>query len=424
MEGGIKAMDEMLGEKEVILGITGGIAVYKAAELCREFVRAGAKVHVVMTHSAQEFIRPLTFASLSGNRVITGMFEPPVSWEIDHVSLTDRAHAFVVAPATANILAKAASGIADDMLSTMILAAGPPVLFAPAMNVRMYENPATKENIARLNANGHRLVGPGSGELACGAEGVGRLAPLPDILDGVRSLLCPRDLAGVRLLVTAGPTEEAIDPVRFITNRSSGKMGMALARAASMRGAEVEIVHGPLCIAVPGSLRGISVRSAAEMREAVLDRLTWAAIVIKTAAVADFRPSRPSEQKIKKEGTGPPHSIELERTTDILEELGRLKGDRILVGFAAETEDVIDSARAKLRKKNCDMIVANDVSSPDAGFEVDTNVVSLIDDSGGVETVGPLTKLAVAHRILDRVAERISDGQAPARRPGSADQGE
>jgi len=424
MEGDLRKMDEMLCEKEVILGVTGGIAVYKAAELCRELVRAGAKVHVVMTRSAQEFVRPLTFASLTGNRVITGMFETPVRWEIDHISVTDRAHAFVIAPATANILAKAASGIADDMLSTMILTYGPPVLFAPAMNVRMYENPATKENLARLRANGHRLVGPASGELACGAEGMGRLAPLPDILDGIRSLLCPQDLTGVHLLVTAGPTEEPIDPVRFITNRSSGKMGLALARAASMRGAEVELVHGPISLAVPGGVRSVSVKSAAEMRDAVMDRLPWAAAVIKTAAVADFRPSNPRDQKIKKGGIEDIPSIELERAPDILEELGGLKGDRILVGFAAETEDVIGNARYKLKKKNCDLIVANDVSRPDAGFDVDTNVVSLIDTSGGVEDLGLLSKLAVAHRILDRVAEKITDGRSPTRQPGREAQGE
>lgn len=417
-------LEDLLKDRTVLLGVSGGIAAYKAAELCRDLVKIGAKVHVVMTRNAREFVGPLTFSSLTGNRAITGMFESPVQWEIDHIALTDRADAFAVAPATANILAKGAAGIADDMLSTMILAARVPVLFAPAMNVRMYGNPSTQANLARLRAHGHRIVAPGSGELACGAEGVGRLAPLPDILDGVRSLLCPQDLTGQVVLVTAGPTEEVIDPVRFVTNRSSGKMGLALARAAAMRGAEVILVHGPIALDVPASVRSVPVRSAAQMHDAVIHELPEATVVIKAAAVADFRPSEPKSQKIKKGSGGESPSIALERTEDILEAIGRCKGDRVLVGFAAETRDLLDNARAKLRKKNCDLMVANDVSRPDAGFAVDTNIVTLIDASGGVDRLEPLSKLTVAHRVLDRVAGMLGDGSDLEGRPGTEAQGD
>ncbi|MBI5968739.1 MAG: bifunctional phosphopantothenoylcysteine decarboxylase/phosphopantothenate--cysteine ligase CoaBC [Deltaproteobacteria bacterium] len=393
----------MLKDRKIVLGVTGGIAAYKAAELVRELVRAGAEVHVVMTKSAQAFITPLTFQTLSGNPVATELFSLIEESEIGHISLADRAEILVIAPATANIIGKIASGIADDMLTTIVMATKAPVLIAPAMNVHMWENPICQENIEKLRARGYQFVGPESGELACGYEGKGRLAEIPTIMEEIRAILSPQDFAQEKILITAGPTEEPIDPVRFITNRSSGKMGFALAHAARRRGAEVTLVSGPTALPAPPKVSYISVRSAAEMREAVLNNLNSASILLMAAAVSDYRPKKTAPEKMKKSKSET--LLELERNADILAEAGQHKGQRIIVGFAAETENLLQNARQKLKEKNLDLIVANDITLPGAGFEVDTNIVKLLDPSGKVEELPLMTKEELADRILDRIGQ-------------------
>jgi len=391
----------MLKDRKIVLGVTGGIAAYKTAELVRELVRAGAEVHVVMTKNAQSFITPLTFQTLSGNPVATELFSVIEESEIGHISLADRAEILVIAPATANIIGKIASGIADDMLTTIVMATKAPVLLAPAMNVHMWENPICQENIEKLRARGYKFVDPESGELACGYEGKGRLAEVPTIMEEIRALLSPKDLAQEKILITAGPTEEPIDPVRFVTNRSSGKMGFALAHAARRRGAEVTLISGPTALPAPQKVNYISVRSAAEMREAVLNNLNNASILLMAAAVSDYRPKKAAPEKIKKSKSET--VLELERNPDILAEAGQRKGQRIIVGFAAETENLLQNARQKLKEKNLDLIVANDITLPGAGFEVDTNIVKLLDPSGKVEELPLMTKEELADRILDRI---------------------
>jgi len=393
----------MLKDRKIVLGVTGGIAAYKAAELVRELARAGAEVHVVMTKSAQAFITPLTFQTLSSNPVATELFSLLDESEIGHISLADRAEILVIAPATANIIGKIASGIADDMLTTIVMATKAPVLIAPAMNVHMWENPVCQENIEKLRARGYQFVDPESGELACGYEGKGRLAEIPTIMEEIRVILSPKDLAQEKILITAGPTEEPIDPVRFITNRSSGKMGFALAHAARRRGAEVTLIGGPTALPAPQKVSYIRIRSAAEMREAVLNNLNRASILLMAAAVSDYRPKKMAPEKIKKSKSET--VLELERNPDILAEAGQHKGQCIVVGFAAETENLLQNARQKLREKNLDLIVANDINLPGAGFEVDTNIVKLIDPSGNVEELPLMTKEELADRILDRIAQ-------------------
>lgn len=392
----------MLKNRQIVLGVTGGIAAYKAAELVRELVRSEARVHVVMTRSAQAFITPLTFQTLSGNPVITELFSLIEESEIGHISLADRAQALVIAPATANIIGKIAGGIADDMLTTIVMATRAPVLIAPAMNVYMWENSICQENIRKLCSRGYRFVEPEAGELACGYEGQGRLAEVPRILEEIRALFAPRDLQGEHFLITAGPTEEPLDPVRFISNRSSGKMGYALARTARRRGAQVTLVSGPTALPAPAGVAIIRVRSAAEMREAVLKNLPDASILLMAAAVADYRPKQPSAEKIKKSNAG--MVLELERNADILAEAGRQKGGRFLVGFAAETEDLLPNARKKMAEKNLDLIVANDVTLPGAGFDLDTNIVKILGPSGEIEELPLMAKEEVADRLLDRIA--------------------
>jgi phosphopantothenoylcysteine decarboxylase/phosphopantothenate--cysteine ligase len=391
----------MLADKKIVLGVTGGIAAYKAAELVRELVRAGARVYVIMTRSAREFVTPLTFQTLSGNPVSTELFSLIEESEIGHISLADRADVLVVAPATANIIGKIAGGIADDMLSTVVLATKAPVLLAPAMNVHMWENPACRENVEKLRARGYRLIDPEAGELACGYEGKGRLAEVSAITEEIRSLLAPKDLAAETVLVTAGPTEEDLDPVRFLSNHSSGKMGYALARAARRRGAEVVLVSGPTSLTAPAGVRTVRVRSALEMREAVFQNFAKASILIMAAAVSDYRPRQKADQKMKKDSV--PDVLELERNPDILWEAGRIKEHRVLVGFAAETQNLLRNAKEKLAKKNLDLIVANDVSLPGAGFQVDTNIVRLIPRSGKAEKLPLLSKDDLADRILGRI---------------------
>jgi len=391
----------MLKGRKIVLGVTGGIAAYKAAELVRELVRAGAEVFVVMTRNAQAFITPLTFQTLSGHSVTTELFSLTEESEIGHIALADRAELLAIAPATANIIGKIAAGIADDILTTIVMATKAPVLLAPAMNVHMWENPICQENIQKLRSRGFHFIDPEAGELACGYEGKGRLAEIPAIVEEIRSILSPKDLSGETLLVTAGPTEEPIDPVRFLSNRSSGKMGFAVARAARRRGAQVILVSGPSALPVPSGVKFIPVRTASEMREAVLGSLPGVSTLVMAAAVSDYRPKGTSPEKIKKSRAE--LSLPLELNPDILHEAGQRKEKRLLIGFAAETESLLANARKKLAEKNLDLIVANDVRLPGAGFQVDTNVAKLIDRSGKVEELPLMSKEDLADCVLDRV---------------------
>ncbi len=357
----------MLKGKRIVLGVTGGIAAYKAAEFVRLLVKEEADVHVVMTENAQEFITPLTFQTLSGNPVVSDPFALLEDSEIGHIALADLAELVVIPPATANIIGKIANGIADDFLSTMVMATKAPVLFVPSMNVNMWENKALQKNIQTLIGIGYHLMEPGEGELACHWYGKGRLPELNDVVEKMEDLFSPKDLKGEKIVITAGPTQEPIDPVRFITNPSSGKMGYALATMARRRGAEVTLITGPVPFPPPRTdIQWVPVRSAEEMREAVFSHLGGSSVVIKAAAVSDYRPKVTSEKKIKKGSSD--YILALERTKDILEELGKKKGNRILVGFAAETEDVVANAKKKLLEKNLDFIVVNDVTKPGAGF--------------------------------------------------------
>jgi len=399
-------MTGMMKEKQIVLAVTGGIAAYKAAEFVRLLVKAEAQVHVVMTKSAQEFVTPLTFQTLSGNPVVTELFSLVEEEKIGHIALADQAELVVVLPATANIIGKFANGIADDFLSTMVMATKAPVLIVPSMNVNMWENPATQKNIKTLIERGFHLMDPGVGELACGWYGKGRLPELGEVLEKVEDLFTPKDLVGETILVTAGPTQEPMDPVRFITNRSTGKMGYALATMARRRGAEVVLVAGPSALSIPRrDVQVVSVRTAEEMKQAVLLEMERCSVVIKAAAVSDYRPKVISARKIKK--TGATSSLELERTTDILAEIGKNKGDRILVGFAAETEDLVANARKKLLEKNLDMIVVNDVTKPGAGFGEDTNQVKILYVSGEVREHPMMSKEQVSSLILDEMVRLI-----------------
>lgn len=389
-------------DKIIILGITGGIAAYKAAELTRLLIKAGAKVHVIMTRGAAEFVTPLTFQTLSKNPVHTDIFSLTQEADVGHISLADRADLFVIAPATANIIGKIANGIADDLLTTSIMATKAPVLLAPAMNCNMYENPIVQGNMERLKKYGYHFIDSGTGDLACGYEGKGRMAEPSDILEEMETILSPKDLKGERILVTAGPTYEAIDPVRFIGNRSSGKMGHALAKMAIRRGADVTLISGPSSLRPPRGARFIMVESAAEMRKAVMANLRDATAVIMAAAVADYTPKKAASEKIKKGKAS--LSIDLEKTEDILSEIGKKKGKKLLIGFAAETENLVANAKKKLKDKNLDIIVANNVKEPGAGFGVDTNIVTIIDGKGKVEELPKMSKEDVAWRVLDRVA--------------------
>lgn len=396
----------------IVLGVTGGIAAYKAAELSRALIRNNHQVQVVMTAAAEEFVRPLTFASLTGRKVITAMFasaspEATLSSSVEHIGVAQDHDLLLVAPATANVLAKFAHGMADDFLTTLYLAFRGPVILAPAMNNNMWEHEATRANIEILRKRGHTIVDPEEGLLACGTFGPGRLAEEQKILDAVEQASRPpeanlfRDLEGETVLITAGPTQEPLDPVRYISNRSSGKMGYALAASAMDRGARVILVSGPVSIAPPRGAEVVQVRTAQEMRDAVFARLDEASVVIKCAAVADFRPSAESSQKIKK--TSMRLSLELDPTSDILAELGRRRGDQILIGFAAETENLREEARRKLETKNCDMIVANLVGQADTGFESDSNEVLLALRTGEFVELPKASKREIADKILGQV---------------------
>ena len=392
----------------ITIGVTGGVAAYKAAELVRLLQQDGFTVEVVMTRGAREFITPLTFAALSGQKVITDLFEKSSSGEanvesaIEHIAVAQRSDLLLVAPATADILAKFARGIADDFLTTLYLATTAPVVVAPAMNVNMWNHPATQENIEMLRARGVRIVNPDEGYLACGMTGAGRLAGQQEIVAAVRQTLhAQKDFEGQTMLITAGPTCEDLDPVRYLTNRSSGKMGYAVAEAAARRGAKVSLVSGPVNLEIPAGVGRVAVRTAEEMRHAVLDRLPESTIAIFAAAVADYRPVETQTEKMKRNRE--PLTIHLEPTPDILAEAAQTKGDRLIVGFAAETEHVAENARKKLAAKNADLIVANDVTAEGAGFDHDTNIVTLFSRDGRDLALPKLSKSAVAQRILDEL---------------------
>ncbi|MFC1896534.1 bifunctional phosphopantothenoylcysteine decarboxylase/phosphopantothenate--cysteine ligase CoaBC [Thermodesulfobacteriota bacterium] len=392
----------MLKNKTIVVGVTGGIAAYKSVELVRLLAKEEAKVRVVMTRNAQYFVGPLTFRVLSGEPVFTDMFETHGDVSIWHISWAEEAEAVIIAPATANIIGKLAHGIADDPLSTMMLAVEAPVMICPSMNTHMYENEIVQRNLERLSERGFHVVSPGSGPLACGATGPGRLPEPPVIVDRLLRILRPQDFAGFRVLVTAGPTQEPIDPVRYISNPSTGMMGFAIARAAEHRGAEVILVSGPSPLPDPLNVEVVRVRTAREMAEAVYERTEHSRVIIKTAAVADYRPEKFEDQKIKK--AQGPNTLSLALNPDILKELGRRKKPgQVLVGFAAETQELSRNAQQKLDEKNLDMIVANLIGSPGSGFGTQTNKVSFFFHDGTRETLPLLSKDAVAHALLDRV---------------------
>jgi phosphopantothenoylcysteine decarboxylase/phosphopantothenate--cysteine ligase len=387
--------------RELILGVTGSIAAYKAVYLLRELTRLGAEVTVCLSEHAREFVGPLTFRTLSGRPVLSNLFDPQSPDAVEHVALAERAHAVVVAPATANLLAKAAHGIADDFLTTLLLAARGPVLMVPAMDGGMWDHPAVTENVATLRRRGVMVLEPDTGALASGLSGKGRFPEIDDIVEGLRRLLAPvRDLAGERLLVTAGPTREPLDPVRYISNRSSGKMGYGLAAAALRRGAEVILVSGPTALTPPSGAVFVPVQTAEEMREAVLHHLERATIVVKAAAVADYRAKQAATTKIKGKRD---LTLELTPNPDILAEIGARHPNAFVVGFAAETNDVVANARAKLERKGVDLLVANDVSQQGIGFEAEDNEVLLLDRWGGARPLPKMPKSDVADAILSHV---------------------
>jgi phosphopantothenoylcysteine decarboxylase/phosphopantothenate--cysteine ligase len=403
----------------ITLGVTGGVAAYKAAELVRRLQQDGFTIQVVMTRGAREFITPLTFAALTGQKVITDLFsessgEANLESAIEHIAVAQRTDLLLVAPATADILAKFARGIADDFLTTLHLASTAPVVVAPAMNVNMWNHAATQENVEILRARGVKIVDPDEGYLACGMTGAGRLAGQDAIVAAVHEALhAVRDLAGQKILVTAGPTRENVDPVRYFTNRSSGKMGYAVAEAAARRGAHVILVSGPTSLDAPPGVERIDVQSAEEMHRAVLEKIADCSIAIFAAAVADYRPIAANGQKIKR--TTESVNIALEPTPDILAAVARSKGERLIVGFAAETENVADNARKKLAAKNADLIVANDVTAEGAGFDHDTNIVTLIARDGRDLALPRMSKSEVAQRILDEVVRLRSKSRTAQR---------
>src|SRR5260370_14753198 len=390
-----------LNGKTIVLGVCGGIAAYKSAELVRLLVTSGANVRVMMTRNATEFITPLTLQTLSSNPVATDTFSLTQESEIGHIRLADSADAIVIAPATADVIAKASVGIADDFLTTVLLATRAKVAFAPAMNVHMYEHPTVAENLVRLRAPGATIIYPAEGALACGYEGMGRLPDPAIIVAAIERMLSAQDLASENILVTAGPTQEPIDPVRFVSDRSAGKIGFAIARAAWRRGAGVKLVAGPSALATPYGAERIDTVSAAAMLDATSRNFPWCTTLVMAAAVADFRPANPARGKIKKDARG--LQLAMEPIGDEMPRLAAKKGSRLLIGFAAETDDLKATARGTLRRKGLDLIVANDVTKPGAGFGVDTNIVTLIGPDGEAQRYEQMSKDAVADLILDRV---------------------
>ena len=394
----------MLANKTIVLGITGGIAAYKAADIASKLTQAGARVEVVMTESATKFITPLTLRSLTGRPVVTSMWEPATEFSLEHIALAEAADVVVIAPATANIIAKLAAGIADDMLCCTVLATKAPIIVAPAMHADMFQNSITQENLAKLKARGFTIIDPGYGYLASGKVGLGRLAETEAIIGIVKQVLGRSgDLAGKHIVVTAGGTREPIDPVRHIGNRSSGKMGYAVAEAARDRGATVTLITAPTALPEPASMEVIPIETALQMKEAVAKAVAQADALIMAAAVADYQPKSVAKAKIKKEA--PTLTLELVRTPDILSEV---KGNFLKVGFAAESEDIIENARRKLDKKQLDLMVANDITDPSSAFGSDTNKVTLIDRDGKVDSLPLLSKREVADRILDSVVGMLT----------------
>lgn len=396
----------MLKGKNIVLGVSGGIAVYKSVEIVSRLKKSGCAVHVIMTKAAAEFVTPLTFREISGHPVVVDMWDEPKTWNVEHIALATLADLFLIAPATANILGKIANGIADDMLSTTVMATTAPKILAPAMNSNMYLNPIVQQNIQKLRDNNYSVIEPASGMLACGVEGPGRLPEPAIIVDKIIRLLTPGDFNGKKVIVTAGGTREPLDPVRYIGNRSSGKMGYAIAAAAAARGAKVVLVSSSTTLPQPPGVRVTSVETAEQMRQAVFNEYQDCDVVIKAAAVADYRPRKAAEHKIKK--TGENLTIELEKNPDILLELGQQKQKQLLVGFAAETQDLIAHAQEKLARKNLDLIVANDVTLPGAGFNTDTNIAKLLYRNGIIEELPQMSKQELAHVILNKISELLT----------------
>lgn len=396
----------MLNGKKIALGVTGGIAVYKAVDLVSRLRKQGAEVRVIMTEHAQQFVTPLTFKEISGNKVAVSMWDSNQEFNVEHIALANWADAFVVAPATANILAKMANGIADDLLSTTLLAAQAPIIVCPAMNTGMYQNSITQENIEKLQKHGVTVMPPAVGYLACGVTGPGRLPEPQQIVEFIDAFFAKKDgdMVGMKVLVTAAGTREPIDPVRFVGNRSSGKMGYAIAQAAAQRGAEVLLVTGPSALEIPPNVNGVKVETTNEMLEACMSAYGDMDVVIKAAAVADYRPRDVADQKIKKK-TDDALTVVMDKNPDILKELGARKAHQILVGFAAETQNLLDNAREKIVKKNLDMIVANDVTAAGAGFNSDTNIVKFLFPNGEVRSLEQMAKTQVANILLDTVME-------------------
>jgi phosphopantothenoylcysteine decarboxylase/phosphopantothenate--cysteine ligase len=399
-------------KRRILLVVSGGIAAYKTPELVRALVKNGHAVRCVLSEAAKQFVAPLALQAVSGEPVRSALFDLGEESRIGHIELADWAELVVIAPATADLLAKLAHGLADDLPSTVLLATRAPLLAAPAMNVNMWSHPATQANVAALRARGVQLIGPAAGELACGWEGMGRMSEPAEIAARAEIALAPKSLAGVRVVVTAGGTREPLDPVRALTNRSSGKMGFALAAEAALRGAECVLIAGPSAQPTPPGVARVDVESALDMRAAVLREQASAEIVVMAAAVADFRPAAPAGRKLKKEdlGEGAGLTLELVANPDILAEISRARGRRIVVGFAAESHDVLAAARRKLARKGCDLLVANDISRADAGFDVDANAVSLLTPDGEVEGLPLLPKREVAARIFDRI-EKLREGR-------------
>ena len=388
--------------KNVVLCVTGGIAAYKAADLTSRLRKKGASVYIIMTESATHFITPLTLEVLSGNRVVTDMFDRAFTWEVEHISLAKRADVFVIAPATANIIGKAAHGIADNMVSTTLMAMRAPIVMAPAMNTNMYENPVVQQNMELLRERGVCFAAPVSGHLACGDTGSGKLADPADIVRVIEDALTPKDLSGLSVLVTAGPTREAMDPVRFLSNHSTGKMGYAIAERARARGARVTLISGPVALTPPEGVEVVPITSALDMYDAVLSRLPRLDWVIKAAAVGDYRPATCADDKLKKKQDD--MSVALVRNPDILKEIGARKNDHQTVcGFSMETRDLINNSRAKLEGKNCDMLVANNLRTAGAGFAHDTNVATLLYRDGSAESLDLMAKDSLADIVLDRM---------------------
>lgn len=402
----------MLSNKTIIVGVTGGIAAYKACDVVSKLKKLNANIHVIMTESACEFVQPMTFQTLSNNFVINDMFKEPKTWEVEHIELAKKADAFLIVPATANFIGKLAAGIADDMLTTTVMATRAPVIIAPAMNTNMYTNRIVQANMDKLGDLGYRFIDPASGRLACGDIGAGKLADVDDILafivDFFEKESEAKDLAGRRIMISAGPTIEAIDPVRYITNRSSGKMGYAIAKRAVARGAQVTLVSGKTDLEVPeGLAKFISIESADDLYENLVGEFDSNDVVIQSAAVADYKPKSYSDKKIKKKDSD--LRIDLCRNKDIAQELGKIKGNKVLVGFAAETNDVLENAAKKIKKKNLDFIVSNDLTMQGAGFSTETNIVKIIEADGRIKEYPKLLKSEVGDIILDKVRDILEN---------------